>query len=43
VVVHPVVLGGGKPVHQPNGRRAFRLVETRSFDNRTVLLRHDTV
>ncbi|RZT07427.1 dihydrofolate reductase [Kribbella sp. VKM Ac-2569] len=43
VIVHPVVLGGGKPVHQPTGRRALRLAETRSFDNRTVLLRHDLV
>lgn len=43
VVVHPVVLGGGKPVHQATGRRTLRLAETRSFDNRTVLLRHDLV
>lgn len=43
VIVHPVVLGGGKPVHHPNGRRDLRLVETRSFDDRTVLLRHDQV
>jgi dihydrofolate reductase len=41
VIVHPVVLGGGKPVHHPADRRTLRLVETRSFDNRTVLLRHD--
>ena len=43
VVVHPVVLGGGKPVHQTTGRRSLRLVDTRSFDGRTVLLRHDVV
>ena len=43
VIVHPVVLGGGKPVHQPNGRRTVRLAETRCFDNRTVLLRHDVI
>lgn len=41
VVVHPVILGGGKPVHRPAGRRTVQLTETRSFDNRTVLLRHD--
>jgi len=41
VVVHPVVLGGGKPVHRATDRRDFRLAETRSFDDRTVLLRHD--
>jgi dihydrofolate reductase len=43
VVVHPVVLGGGKPVHQATSRQTLRLAETRSFDNRTVLLRHDVV
>jgi dihydrofolate reductase len=43
VIVHPVILGGGKPVHQPTDRRNLRLAETRSFDNRTVLLRHDLV
>lgn len=43
VIVHPVVLGGGKPVHQTTDRRNLRLVETRSFDGRTVLLRHDVV
>jgi len=41
VVVHPVLLGGGKPVHAALGRRTLRLVETRPFDGRTVLLRHD--
>ncbi|MGZ0152761.1 dihydrofolate reductase family protein [Kribbella sp. WER1] len=41
VVVHPVILGGGKPVYQPGGRRTLHLAETRSFDGRTVLLRHD--
>lgn len=43
VIVHPVVLGGGKPVYQPTGRRALRLVGSQTFDNRTVLLRHDLV
>ena len=41
VIVHPVILGGGKPVYHPTDRRNLRLAETRSFDNRTVLLRHD--
>jgi dihydrofolate reductase len=41
VVVHPVVLGGGKPLFQPRDERInLNLVETRSFDNRTVLLRY---
>ncbi|MFF0266895.1 dihydrofolate reductase family protein [Kribbella sp. NPDC004536] len=43
VIVHPVVLGGGKPVHQPTSRRTLQLVDSRTFDNRTVLLRHDLV
>jgi dihydrofolate reductase len=43
VIVHPVILGGGKPVYQPTDRRTLRLADTRSFDNRTVLLRHDLV
>jgi dihydrofolate reductase len=43
VVVHPVVLGGGKPVHQGLDRRNFRLADSRVFDGRTVLLRHDLV
>lgn len=43
VIVHPVILGGGKPVYQPTGRRTLRLAETRAFDGRAVLLRHDLV
>jgi dihydrofolate reductase len=43
VIVHPVILGGGKPVYQPTDRRNLRLAETRTFDGRTVLLRHDLV
>jgi hypothetical protein len=38
-----VILGGGKPVYQPTDRRNLRLAETRTFDGRTVLLRHDLV
>ena len=41
VFVHPVLLGGGKPVFQPRGRRAgLELVESRTFDSQVVLLRH---
>jgi dihydrofolate reductase len=43
VIVHPVVLGGGKPGYRPADGRELRLAETRSFDGRTVLLRHDLV
>jgi dihydrofolate reductase len=42
VIVHPVVLGGGKPVFLPPKQRLdLQFVETRTFDNRSVLLRHD--
>ena len=41
VVVHPVVLGGGKPVFPDKERLDLRLVETRSFDGRSVLLRYE--
>ncbi|MGW5668347.1 dihydrofolate reductase family protein [Micromonospora sp. NPDC003776] len=40
VVVHPVVLGGGTPVFRDKERLALRLVETRGFDGRSVLLRY---
>lgn len=44
VIVHPVVLGGGKPVYHPVAERVnLQLTDTRTFDNRTVLLRHDLV
>ena len=33
----------GRTVYQPTDRRTLKLVETRSFDARTVLLRHDLV
>ena len=41
VIVHPVVLGGGKPL-LPIGtdRIDLELVETRTFDSRAVLLRY---
>jgi hypothetical protein len=42
VIVHPVALGGGKPAYHPVKQRlALELAESRTFDNRTVLLRHD--
>ncbi|MDG4820623.1 dihydrofolate reductase family protein [Asanoa sp. WMMD1127] len=37
VIVHPVVLGGGKPL-LPIDRFGLDLVETRTFDKRSVLL-----
>ncbi|MFD0899582.1 dihydrofolate reductase family protein [Actinomadura sediminis] len=41
VVVHPVVLGGGKALFpEPERRLDLRLVESRTFDARTVLLHH---
>ncbi|GII03425.1 dihydrofolate reductase family protein [Planobispora takensis] len=41
VVVHPVVLGGGKPLLAAPGKRVgLRLVETRTFDSRAVMLRY---
>jgi dihydrofolate reductase len=39
IVVHPVVLGGGKPLFlKPKDRIVMQLVESRTFDSRTVLL-----
>lgn len=44
VVVHPVVIGGGKPAYHPVSERLnLQLVDSRTFDGRTVLLRHDLV
>lgn len=40
VVVHPVLLGGGKQVLPDLARQDLRLVETRPFDGRSVLLRY---
>lgn len=39
-IVHPVVLGGGKPVLPGTGRVDLRLVDSRCFDGRSVLLRY---
>lgn len=42
IFVHPVLLGGGKPVFADGkDRAALRLVESRVFDNQVVLLRHE--
>lgn len=39
IFVHPVVLGGGKPVFLDQKRFDLRLVETRTFGGNVVLLR----
>ncbi|MEV0248421.1 dihydrofolate reductase family protein [Nocardia sp. NPDC050712] len=42
ILVHPVLLGGGKPVFTDvKLRQALRLVESRTFDNQVVMLRHE--
>lgn len=42
IFVHPVVLGGGKPVFTtPQQRFDLTLTETRTFDSQVVLLRHE--
>ncbi|WP_348651380.1 dihydrofolate reductase family protein [Micromonospora sp. WMMA1998] len=40
VVVHPVLLGGGRQVLPDLARQDLRLVDTRGFDGRSVLLRY---
>jgi dihydrofolate reductase len=41
VYVHPVLIGRGRPLFVPTDRRTdLRLVETRTFGNGVVLLRH---
>ncbi|WP_436757975.1 dihydrofolate reductase family protein [Streptosporangium sp. V21-05] len=41
IFVHPVVLGGGKPVFQEQSHRTgLELVESRTLDSQVVLLRH---
>jgi dihydrofolate reductase len=43
IVVHPVVLGGGKPVFEPGeSRRGLRLLGAQTFDSRTVLLHYSS-
>lgn len=42
IVVHPIVLGGGKQLFpHPQGRLALRPSETRSLDGQLVLLRYE--
>ncbi|MEB3370085.1 dihydrofolate reductase family protein [Saccharopolyspora mangrovi] len=42
VFVHPVLLGGGKPVlPSTKVRSGLRLVESRTFDSQVVMLRHE--
>lgn len=42
IVVHPVVLGGGRPLfHKAKERLTLQLVDSRSFDSWTVLLRYE--
>ncbi|MEV3990301.1 dihydrofolate reductase family protein [Streptomyces sp. NPDC049837] len=42
IFVHPVVLGGGKPVFQhPKQRFGLKLAESRTFDSQVVLLRYE--
>ncbi|HWM01227.1 MAG TPA: dihydrofolate reductase family protein [Actinophytocola sp.] len=43
VFVHPVVLGGGKRLFPLADRFDLKLVRTRSFDDRTVLLNYEPV
>ncbi len=40
VVVHPLVVGGGKPAFKTSLRRSFSLIETRKFDTGAVYLRY---
>lgn len=40
LVVHPVVLGGGKPLLPVDGRAGLSLAESRTFDGTTVLVRY---
>lgn len=41
IVVHPVVLGGGRPVlGHPSNRAELELIESRTFDGQCVLLRY---
>lgn len=41
VVVHPVVLGGGKALFPESAERLnLQLIDSQSFDSRTVLLRY---
>jgi dihydrofolate reductase len=41
VVVHPLMVGGGKPALRISSRRNFNLVETHRFDTGAVYMRYD--
>jgi dihydrofolate reductase len=41
VVVHPVIVGGGKPAFKTPLRRNFSLIESRRFDTGSVYLRYE--
>jgi dihydrofolate reductase len=41
IYVHPVVIGRGRPLFQPDLRIGLRLAETRAFGNGVVLLRYE--
>ena len=41
VVIHPVMVGGGKPALRISSRRNFTLVDPRRFDTGAVYLRYD--
>lgn len=40
LIVHPIVVGGGKPAFHTTSRRNFELLETRRFDTGAVHLRY---
>src|SRR5262249_53866816 len=43
IVIHPVVLGGGPRLFmEPKDRIDMRLVDSRTFDSQTVLLRYES-
>lgn len=42
IVVHPIVLGGGRQLFlEPKDRVEMKLVDSRTFDSQTVLLRYE--
>lgn len=43
VVVHPLIVGGGKPALQTSSRRNFNLIETRRFDTGAIYLRYEVL
>ncbi|MCA2225664.1 dihydrofolate reductase family protein [Nonomuraea aurantiaca] len=44
IAVHPVVLGGGRPLFVPRDERlGLRLAESRTCDSQVVVMRYDSV